>query len=272
MVASQDELPDAVGQWLSEQTDQVQTSPDIYDALARLSRHYKPAIVLTDIGLIDWNELEFFDHVGRLSQNSQILVFGQTHQQDKLSAACTRGAQLLDEEQLLESQIASPPDMSTPAGAGLLAGSLADSVVPGKPTAPTTPQEPSDDEPQATSDQPTEPSVKSKQPPGHQPINVPQKTPMRLVSEETEDGDSDDASEPEAVFPWSNYTGRPQRTPPGQRKAPQAQQESDENEPEPQPEAQLRPPIQLTPEELAALTGQETPAPRDKRKERRHAD
>ena len=93
-----DEFNQEIRQWLINAGNNICASPDIYDTLALLSRGQKPSAIIIDMTAVDWNEMSFFDLAKRLSPETDIYVSGSQHQQDKIQAACIRGAAHFDQK------------------------------------------------------------------------------------------------------------------------------------------------------------------------------
>ena len=114
LVDSANELPDDVRQWLSQADKNACASPDIYDILAILSRGQKLTAIIIDIQAVDWNELDFFNLALRLNPETHIYVTGNEHQQEKIEAACNRGARLFNKDMLKEDRGSVPKGSSGP--------------------------------------------------------------------------------------------------------------------------------------------------------------
>ena len=234
------EFPEEVQAWLSELDDHASPCPDIYDTLALLAMGSKPAAIVVSIDAVDWNELEFFDHCARISPETHIYVAGNGRQQAKIEAAWARGARPFDVDALSE-DLEAPVEEARPSGpSSLLAGSLRPVRPVSKEASASTPFPRKAVDPDEDKQSPERPAV-------------------RLVAP-TEDEDLD-ISVPLPV-PWAPSPHRPKRTPPqpaSRDETPAAAAEAART-PSPTPadssRTQQQPsPVELTPEELAALLG-----------------
>lgn len=96
------ELPAEVQDWLSRADTRAVASPHLYDMLAQLARRRKFAAIIVNVQSVDWNEMDFFDHLARLSRHTPVFVTGPHQHRAKLEAACRRGARLFDANALDE--------------------------------------------------------------------------------------------------------------------------------------------------------------------------
>ncbi len=242
-------LPEAVRAWLAQVEDACEISPDLYDALALLVAGRRPELIIVDIDVVDWNEMEFFRQAGLLCRKMRILVVGPGHQRAKLEAACKLGAGLFDTQAVADISYQPPPQVRDIGNGGLLAGSLR--PAPEKTTSPADLRAP------APRIKPAKPAIKSEPRP---------EPPVRLVvpSEEQD-------NEAPVFFPWSPNPNRPKRMPP--KTAPLTGQETDKitssDLPQSDHAAAAPPPIQLTSEEIDALMGGPQAKTDEPRKERR---
>ncbi len=242
-------LPEAVRAWLAQVEPSCEISPDLYDALAILATGRRPELLIVDIDVVDWNEMEFFRQAGLLCRKMRILVTGPGHQRAKLEAACKQGASLFDPRAVADISFQPPPQARDIGNGGLLAGSLR--PTPEKTTSSVDLRVPT---PRI---KPAKPAIKSEPRP---------EPPVRLVvpSEEQD-------NEAPVFFPWSPNPNRPKRTPP--KTAPATGQETDQTAAADQPQsdhaAANPPPIQLTSEEIDALMGGPEVETDEPRKERR---
>jgi hypothetical protein len=226
VAASARELPEDVQDWLSQGSNRAAASPNIYDALATLAVGKRPTTALiVSMAAVDWNELEFFDLVARVSRDTHVFVVGPPYEDAKIEAACARGAELFSAEKLDEAlSVTEAPPMDAE---GLVAGSVAKD--PQRPTA-------------------------------ARPINVePPKEEHRPSVRLVTPSETDD--EVTVPVPWAPSASRPQRTPPKPIEPPPiAAPDAEEERPvEERPRTRRPPPqVKLTPEELAALLGRPT--------------
>jgi hypothetical protein len=243
VAASARELPQPVQDWLSGSNVRATASSNIYDALAVLASGQCPLALIVSMEAVDWSELDFFVHARRVSPETVFYVAGAAHQEAKIEEAIARGARRFEAEVLSELLTHSPAAPQPAGPAGLLAGSLRTDVET-PPPAPRLVRPETPAEPPATTPEEERPAV-------------------RLVSST----ETEEIQGPAVPFPWSPAPGRPQRTPP--QASPAAAREPKKNPPparEPAPEGGRRPPVKLTPDELAALREQ-PPAGEAKRQE-----
>jgi hypothetical protein len=236
-------LPPEVQEWLSQADHPATASPDVYDALALLANGRKPLALIVNIDAVDWSEISFFEHAARLSASTAIYVSGPDHTEDRIKAACARGALRFDGEALSE-RLRTAPSVNERRGPDrLLAGTL---------QPPSTPAgaelEDRDDATAAADD-------------SEQPERTP-RPPVRLYVEQSEEAEAEreqaeTAAAPPVPVPWVPNPARPRRTPPpGSKPAADARDEAGGSD----PQAGARPtPVELTPEELAALLGKPRP-------------
>ncbi len=265
------ELPQEVRDWLGQAGNRAAASPNVYDALALLAAGREPVAIVVNIDAVDWSEFDFFDHAARLSRETRIYVAGHEHQQAKVEAACARGAQVFTPEALSEDLDTTSATAAAAGPGGLLAGSLR-SVYP---------------QPQGTPERSAPPEAgETDEPPEED--RPPERPPVRLVTAgEPEDGDEAPVSIP---VPWAPSPDRPKRTPPKapsrernrrgrflagpQRMPADAGTHADETRaapPAPPATGAVPPlsPVELTPEELAALLGRSAPPDAGSVKEQR---
>lgn len=295
VAASARELPEEVQQWLGRAEHRAASSPHIYDALALLATGIRPAVMIVNIGSVDWSEMGFFDQAARIGRETRVFVAGHDYDAAKMEAACKRGAYLFDEAAVGEA-LSSPPAWSRgPGMSDILAASL-------KPAGPwpapapvirPVPPEPADFDENDGEPGFVQPATSGRAAPEEPttPPDVVQAAPVRLVGAEPDfaDGhdleaqapvespgpggeteDSDETDQP-IPFPWAPSLNRPQRIPPKPQPAsanpPPAAPPS--AEPSPAAPAGIVPPkpLELTSEELAALMGRPT-APEKARESR----
>lgn len=231
------EFPQDVQDWLSHTAYRPAACPHVYDALAQLVSGRRPAALIVSLEAIDWDELEFFDLVPRLSRDTRVFVAGLEHQQAKLEAALARGAEPFEPAVLDE--LLQPLNTAPQSGtAGLLAASLRPEMPPAPQIMPkVVPPEPPEVQPEQPDQEESE-EVSEEEPP-----------PVRLVtSTEFEE------SEAPVPFPWAPAANRPQRTPP---QAPPSSPST--GEPPMVPRSKPAQPVMLTAEELAELLGRKLP-------------
>ncbi|GMU22910.1 MAG: hypothetical protein AMXMBFR13_29940 [Phycisphaerae bacterium] len=254
------EFPADVQHWLGQAENRAARCSSIYDALAMLTAGApRPVALIVSISAIDWSEMEFFDHVARLSRDTRVYVSGHEHDAAKLEAACQRGARLFNAELLAEDLASAPTPWIRGGMNDLVAGSLRPSAMPPVAKGPAIravaveeePVQPEAAEPEAEA---SEPELEAEPAP-----LVEQQPPVRLVERVQEE------PEEPIPFPWAPSANRPKRTPPArgpleQPPPPSAQPEAGEI-----PERPPRTQVELTPEELAALMGR--PAPSEPRRQ-----
>lgn len=248
------ELPEEVQDWLGQASNRAASSPNIYDALALLATGKTPVAIIVSMDAVDWNEFEFFDHVARLSRETRVYVAGHEHHDAKIEAACARGAKVFDPDALDEELEEATAKEKASGPAGLLAGSLRSAARRGRGAAE---------------------SLSRSQSPGIDASGEPDRSsdppPVRLVTGQTANEEDDAGATVPVPVPWSPSPDRPKRTPPkpasSDSEAPTAPP-TDERPTEPSP-AQRPSPVQLTPEELAALLGKPTAPPTGSAKEQR---
>lgn len=218
------DLPDDVRDWLSRENNPATACRDPYEALAWLAVGRRPAVLIVSIDTVDWDELEFFALADRFGDKTRLYVAGREDQQDKIDAARDLGARVFSIAAVDQDLTAAPEEDEADAGpGGLLAGSLRSIEPPD--------QEPAETRPE----QEPPPSV-------------------RLVMNTPAD-EEDETSVPLSV-PWAPSPHRPKRTPPPRAADADATAETGKtDESEAAPESSRRGPVELTPEELAALLG-----------------
>lgn len=237
------EFPDAVRSWLALPENRAVASPGIHDALAMLATGARPRVLLVSMDVVDWNELEFFEHACRLSRETVIHVVGHDHHRDKIDAAVKLGARVFDADELSDEAAADPlrDDLSGPAG--LLAGSLR--TTPGGPGSSGSPSDRSGLSRDADGDRPSVrlvPAAEVDSPEDGWGADAAASAPVEAAAVE----EADDL--PDVSFPWSPSPRRPQRTPPQHARPPGAS-----SAPSEEPGRPLK--AELTPDELAALLG-----------------
>lgn len=216
------DFPSDVQEWLTATTHRPASCPDLYDLLAVLARGHQPTAVVICLETVDWNELEVFDHIIRMSPATRIYVAGPPHQDKKLEAACARGALAFDAD-AIEEDLGYRLGRSADVGpAGLLAGTIRT-------------EEPSTR---------VEAAQGAAQP---EPAEEPERPSVRLVTASEEE-----TEEPASVpVPWAPSPDRPKRTPPPSRKSPPSSGAALPGRDAPAGEAATR----LTAEEMSALLG-----------------
>ncbi len=252
VASSARELPEEVQDWLSYAGNRAGASPHIYDLLALLATGKRPDILIVSIEAVDWNELEFFDHVQRLSPETRIFVAGAVSHQAKIEAACARGASVFDLDSLNEVASESTEYAEPSAPAGLLAGSLRQESA-STPASVRLPRKPK----VVPAPPPEEPEPVEEQAP---PLERPA---VRLVT-----ASESEVTESPVPFPWSPSPNRPQRKPPKSIAAELVAAESGFS-PSTAPSPRDISPVKLTPEELAALLGTPVPPPPGSAQEKR---
>jgi DNA-binding NarL/FixJ family response regulator len=230
-----------VQDWLSRPRNRASAAPGVYDALASLAAGARPAVIIVSIDAVDWSELEFFDHCRRLSEATHVYVAGDDHQQEKIEAACARGARPFDPDALDADVEAARTAAQTSGVDDLLAG-------------PVPRPEGSAARPPAT------PAGQGKpEPAGASPAPGPPTVRLVTVNEDLEEGHE----QAEVPVPWAPSVQRPQRTPPGRKPPDNEALNADVPRPGPSSEppsgdSRRSPnplPVELSPEELAALLG-----------------
>jgi len=254
------ELPENVRHWLSQASNSATSSANIYDVLALLSLGRKPEAIIINIDVVDWSELDFFDLALKLSPETKIFVAGYDHQQDKIDAACSRGAKPFDTRALNETLKKSTHLNGNYTEGGLLAGSLRSSPPPLKPVQPP----PSSIKATIVAEHSSAAETESPKTDRDQTLTSPV---VRLVTSlEHEDHDE---QQPSIPFPWSPSPNRPQRTPP--TKGTQSESSSKTTAHAGNINDNLDDPdrinVQLTPDEIAALMGKSTDQKSDTYKE-----
>lgn len=292
------ELPDDVQEWLSRPEHPAVAAAGVYEALAMLSARRRPTALLVSMESVDWDELDFFEYAARISRSTPIYVIGGEHLRAKTEAALTRGARLFDAEALegdlrqamsasrhvttrdllagaLEAVHAeSPAALRVAAGvrstgtgdSTVVAGRSARGVwlgrpVPERPTAAPDDQDEEADAPALAAD-----SVLS----GEDDREEEDRPVVRLVSrgEADEEAASGEQASSPIPFPWAPSANRPKRIPPSARvepsKEPDGAQAAGRGLVSGRAEAGSAgsrpvPPVELTPEELAALVGKPLP-------------
>jgi len=232
------EFPESVRTWLSRTCTHAIASSHIYEALAMLTTHRRPAVLIVSIESIDWDELEFFELARRVARDTAVYVAGHPEQQAKLHAAIERGARPFDPEQIAEDLDRTGrggPRWTTREVLTDLAETACRITGPEDAKVVTEPIRP-------VSDEPAEASAGLETPAPETPI----------------------------PFPWSPSPNRPKRTPPQARMhASDGPGKSEDtgmraSGPTPPPHEGQPPgpdpgPVELTPEELAALMGRPRP-------------
>jgi len=233
------ELPQAVRQWLNDAAGNISASPDIYDALALLTQGQTPNAIMIPIDAVDWNEMDFFNLARNLSPKTQIFVAGSKYQLEKINTACDKGAKQFDVSQINQSlaRTIAPTPRYEPGG--LLAGSLTTAkpkqqILAGEPVRPpeiTIPPLPS----------PAKESV------------------IRLIQA----GDAKEQQNKPIPFPWTPDPDRPKRTPPKAPATPASFGSKPANLKNQTPFG-----VELTPEEIKALTTGQTGTKNESLKEK----
>jgi hypothetical protein len=269
------DFPESVQAWLSQAHVRAIASPHIYDALAMLTTHRRPDVLIVALEGVDWSEMEFFELARRVARDTTVYVTGGGHQQEKISSALERGALLFDPEHIAE-DLARSERHETRLSTRELWSGIVEAMDAPRP----------DDAPPARRDETVPPS--EQQPDSAARLQAPERREgMRLVHEIpcerateadeslTETSASDEAegtSEPSDTsdlsipFPWSPSPARPMRTPP-QARSPRPNDPPPETAPSTDPPDETAPPqrglnvggIELTAEELAALMGRRPP-------------
>ena len=261
--------------------DQIRRAADVYQALAALVTDPRPALLALNVDDLDWDELDFFDHVRRIAPGIRVLVTSAAGDQGRLEQACHRGAELLAGFDLDAWRFVAPevPHVQPPPAERPRTRSTSAAAVPEVPVAPP-------DSPDQTSLEEdtipftallgSKPSLKTARElvagsvqPVLTPVEPPPSPPsvpatatgstapnVRLVQAE----ERHDASA--IPFPWAPSPTRPKRTPPGapparRQEAPQPERPRGESggTARPSPDVAGRAPInvELTREEIAAL-------------------
>ncbi len=258
------DLPEEVQAWLGRADHRAASVENVYELLALLATGRRPSAILVSMDEVDWGEMDFFDHVARLSGRTNVYVTGHDHHEDKIAAACARGARRFDAAALTEDLKTPAPDAPAAGAECLVAGSL---QTPFGPTGNVEAARPTDARDDAAE-------------PGHTPPGV------RLVAEAEQDHEEEVEepveADPPIPFPWRPAADRPKRVSPRERintGTAGAHDESSTAEASPQnapiptesTEAPARGragPVELTPDELAALIGK---PPRGATQERRRS-
>lgn len=205
------ELPDEVHAWLRQQGERASACTNIYDALATLTIHPRPAALVVNIELVDWQEMEFFDWVAALGSETTVYVVGGQREQDKIDAALRRGARRFDTGSLTTDLDRSPSESRRPCIDDLLAGSLQlDKPFPARFACYPRPVRADSMPPAADKQLSPDESVKSA------PPVTSAKPSVRLVGSnkaEQEVGSAGDTDRP-VPFPWAPAANRPKRIPP----------------------------------------------------------
>ena len=249
------ELPQEVRDWLARAENRAVAAPDIYEALAGLTKRQRPAALIVNIESVDWEEMEFFDLAGRVSRETAIYVTGHDHHRAKIEAALQRGARLFNPDDLAADLARPTPGTQRITPGDLLAGTI-DSFpqVPGRQLHITLVPEEADQPQAAQSPVEAEISLPAGDAADKPPVRLV--TPADVEDEALAPTDEFDAAIP---FPWAPSPGRPKRTPPPIAAQSAAGQPRTPPAPPPQqtaPAAAPRSPsLELTPEELAALVG-----------------
>lgn len=118
------ELPEEVQEYLSQSGIRAMAVANIYDALATLAQQRNAAVLIVSIEAVDWNEMEFFDLLRRVSRDVQVFVAAHEYQQAKLEAALQRGARPFNVDQVQEALRSTPHALRT---RDLLAGRVGES-------------------------------------------------------------------------------------------------------------------------------------------------
>ena len=261
-----------VQEWLGRADHGAVASANVYDALALLAMGRKPDALIVSMDAVDWNEMDFFDQAAWLSDKTRIYVTGHDHHQEKIDAACQRGARRFDADELsayladnqaevLADQIQTAPSPAPlPARAGqgsagwrgggsLLAGSLTTVRSPAGP-APDLGQPPTGLGKGQIERSAMASGAIAGGPDAGGPSDEAKWSPrVRLVrAEEQEPAQEPQEQEgPTIVFPWSPSQDRPKRTPPPSAVAPAGEGEAGRDT--------VPGTVELTREELAALMG-----------------
>jgi len=247
------DFPETVQAWLSQAHVRASASPNLYDALALLTTHRRPDVLIVAMEGVDWSEMEFFEHARRIARDTCVYVTGGAHQQEKMRTAQACGALPFDPARIAENLADAGRPESRFTTRDLWVGmreSLAAPPVPSREETPPAPEPPPAPCEEAT----------------RQPRSV------RLVPENDRVERSEppepatDATEASIPFPWSPSPTRPKRTPP-QSRPPKPAEPPAEAAPAADPSAEKGPtrpgpdvgPVELTPEELAALMGRRPP-------------
>ncbi|MHC4441008.1 MAG: hypothetical protein ACYTF1_06155 [Planctomycetota bacterium] len=237
------QLPDEVRLWLRKANNSAYASPDIYDTLALLAKGKKPQAIIIAIDAVDWNELDFFDLSRRLSPQTNIYVTGNQNQQEKIDAACARGAKCFDPNRFdedISKKITTPPDYGM---GGLLAGSLRTTGTEYKPS--DTPK-------------PVKKDDRASVPTKADENGSAQSAVVQLVTQK----EHDQVTNKTIPFPWAPSPDRPQRTPPKPSPTPVAREDDATTDQKQKPQD-----VELTTEELAALMGEPLDKENDSYKE-----
>ena len=267
------ELPEEVRDWLADADNRAVAAPDIYEALACLTKRPRPAALIVNIESVDWEEMEFFDLAGRLSRETTIYVTGHNYHRAKIEAALQRGAKLFNPDDLAQDLARPAPGTQRFTPGDLLAGTI-DSFpqVPDRQLHITLVPEEADQPPvraepggaRQTAQRPVEAEISL--PAG----DAADKPPVRLVTPadiEDEALAPTDEIDTTIPFPWAPSPSRPQRTPPPIAAQSAAGQPRTPPAPPPQQPAPAAAPrgtsSELTAEELAALVGRPIDPPPD---------
>ena len=249
------ELPQEVRDWLARAENRAVAAPDIYEALASLTKRQRPAALIVNIESVDWEEMEFFDLAGRLSRDMNIYVTGHDHHRAKIEAALQRGARLFSPEDLAQDLARPAPGTQRVTPGDLLAGTIGSfPQAPSRQLHITLVPEDADQPPAAQSPVEAETSARADE--------TADNPPVRLVTPADVEDDAlspTDDFNPATPFPWAPSPNRPRRTPPpvaaqaaaGQPRTPPAEPPRQT----PPAAAPRGPSPELTPEELAALVG-----------------
>lgn len=249
------ELPQEVRDWLARAENRAVAAPDIYEALAGLTKRQRPAALIVNIEAVDWEEMEFFDLAGRLSRDTSIYVTGHDHHRAKIEAALQRGARLFNPEDLAQDLARPAPGSQRVTPGDLLAGTIGSfPQAPGRQLHITLVPEDADQPQVAQSPVEAEVPLPADEAADNPPVRLV--TPADVEDETLAPADESDAAIP---FPWAPNPNRPMRTPPavaaqaaaGQPRTPPAEPPQQT----PPAAAPRGPSSELTPEELAALVG-----------------
>jgi len=275
------EFPEPVREWLSQADHRAVASPNLYDALARLTGRRRPVALIVSIESVDWEEIEFFDLAARLSRETTLYVAGHEHHRAKIEAALSRGARPFSAEELAQDLSRPAPGPRPPTTRDLFAGTL--QTVPeragrppiagfgsdsGEPAtcAPTLPAQSPIARP-AQAKQPGQDRMGSTEGPIEERATPPPSVRLVTPSETEADLEPTADNEPPIPFPWTPSLDRPSRTPPAAAGKPatpahdaqEARAKSGTEAPGlqsgPSASHPAPPSVELTPEELAALMG-----------------
>ncbi len=269
------DFPEFVQAWLSQAHVRAIASPHIYDALAMLTTHRRPDVLIVALEGVDWSEMEFFELARRVARDTPVYVTGGVYQEEKLRAALDRGALVFDPEHIAEDLARSEGHGTRLSTRELWSGIVASMDAPRPEDAPSA----SRNEAVPPTEQQPETAAQPPAPERPEGMRLVHESPLEGAAEADESltglSDSDQAertSEPSDTsdlsipFPWSPSPARPKRTPP-QARSPRPTDPPAETAPSIEPPDESEPPprglnvggIELTAEELAALMGRRPP-------------